>query len=968
MKQFLLVALLFTAFRGLSQSYSFKNYSIADGLAQTQVTAITEDQNGYLWVGTLGGLSRFNGSKFTNYSTEDGLLNNRITALLYQQNELWIGHESGISLYQNKRFKNWNFDKKNVNVSDISYFKKELIISTIGEGLFVLKKDKLQQIKFKETDNNIVRELEQIGESLYLATRSGLYETHDLKTFKKINLSSELNITELKQRHNKLILTTIEGRLYTYDLRKKTLIQTYEFDEMTFTKELLIDKKQQLWVCNSLGLTLFDTNNRVEIINSAKGLPFDALNCIYEDQNGTYWIGSDGKGLFRFAGTHIKYYNSRNGIQSDLITATNQLQNKMIFGTYDQGLIYLQNKRFEQLNLPNNTIWATVLDTWNQLWVGSQNGLFKVLPNNEESFARDVKISSFYKESKQVIWVGSSSGLHKIVNGVYIQSADSTYDLGTIRSIVKYNGTLICGTDGGLFRYNNAKYEVIKNFKKRVSSLKLDEQNKLWIGSEDGLYVYDGQTIKNFPLANQPAAKFINFINYKTNKLYVGTNNGLYVIHTDTKTFTHIGIDEGLINLETNINSSFFDKTGNFWFGTAEGLMQLELGSNETSLNEAQPYLNITSIKVNYELLDEKKYLKNIDKEGVQTISLPYNKNNIIVDLDGVLLKKYAALNYEYWLEGSESGWTPNFSNPMLTLSNISSGEYTLHIRANNGAGKQSNEYRLRIIIRPIFYKTWWFILLVLGTVSLIIYGLLMLRINREKRERYQESLEFKAKLLSLEQQTLNASMNRHFIFNSLNSIQYFINTQDKLSANKFLSNFAKLIRKNLDSSAEDGGLVTLQEELERLELYLSLESMRFKDRFEYHIQIDPKIDLETIKIPSMLFQPYVENSIIHGILPMTERKGKIEVVLQLTENEILVRIDDNGLGIDKSLQQKGLSNGDHKSKGMEITTKRIAILNKINDTRYEIEGPFQLYDENRLINGTRILLKIVVKDLENQD
>jgi LytS/YehU family sensor histidine kinase len=258
--------------------------------------------------------------------------------------------------------------------------------------------------------------------------------------------------------------------------------------------------------------------------------------------------------------------------------------------------------------------------------------------------------------------------------------------------------------------------------------------------------------------------------------------------------------------------------------------------------------------------------------------------------------------------------------------------------------------------------------LLSFGAITLVVYGLFIMRINREKRERYQESLEFKAKLLTLEQQTLNASMNRHFIFNSLNSIQYFINTQDKLSANKFLSNFAKLIRKNLDSSAEDGGLVSLQEELERLELYLSLEAMRFKDRFDYRISIDHRIDTESIKIPSMLFQPYVENSIIHGILPMNDQKGKIEVVLKLEHNKLLVQIDDNGVGIDKSLQNKGLTSGDHQSKGMEITSKRIDILNKINETHYDIQGPFQRYDENRLINGTRVLLKITLKDLENQN
>ena len=103
----------------------------------------------------------------------------------------------------------------------------------------------------------------------------------------------------------------------------------------------------------------------------------------------------------------------------------------------------------------------------------------------------------------------------------------------------------------------------------------------------------------------------------------------------------------------------------------------------------------------------------------------------------------------------------------------------------------------------------------------------------------------YKSKLLALEQQSLNASMNRHFIFNALNSIQYYINTQDKLSANKYLTSFAKLIRKNLDSSSSGKSLVPLTDELERLELYITLEHMRFQNKFEYKINIGQDIDID---------------------------------------------------------------------------------------------------------------------------
>ena len=148
----------------------------------------------------------------------------------------------------------------------------------------------------------------------------------------------------------------------------------------------------------------------------------------------------------------------------------------------------------------------------------------------------------------------------------------------------------------------------------------------------------------------------------------------------------------------------------------------------------------------------------------------------------------------------------------------------------------------------------------------------------------------YKSNLLDLEQQTLNASMNRHFIFNALNSIQYFINTQDKISANKYLTSFAKLIRKNLDSSSSGNNLIPLSDELERLELYLSLEHMRFQSKFDYNIFIQPKVTSESILVPAMFMQPFVENSIWHGVLPM-EKKGEINISIEVTlEKEIRIK------------------------------------------------------------------------------
>ena len=206
--------------------------------------------------------------------------------------------------------------------------------------------------------------------------------------------------------------------------------------------------------------------------------------------------------------------------------------------------------------------------------------------------------------------------------------------------------------------------------------------------------------------------------------------------------------------------------------------------------------------------------------------------------------------------------------------------------------------------------------------------------------------------------------MNRHFIFNSLNSIQYFINTSDKLSANKYLTNFAKLIRKNLDSSNENNTLVTLAQEIERIELYLSLESMRFKDRFDFTIDT-LNIDLDAVMIPAMLIQPFVENSIIHGVLPNENKKGKIVVKVTEEGEYLTILVEDNGIGIENSLAQKGQFEGDHKSQGMEITFKRIDLIRKVSNQSLELIGPTQINEENGSIKGTRVLLKIRKENLE---
>ena len=344
---------------------------------------------------------------------------------------------------------------------------------------------------------------------------------------------------------------------------------------------------------------------------------------------------------------------------------------------------------------------------------------------------------------------------------------------------------------------------------------------------------------------------------------------------------------------------------------------------------------------------------------------LPYDKNHLTFDFIGINLKDPEGVSYEYRLLGAEEEWSPISQTNYATYSFIGHGEYDFEVRATNNSGEWSNVERIRIVILPPFWLTWWFIMMSIILGVLIVVLIFQTRIKSIKQKQDNERLSFKNRLLFLEQQSLNASMNRHFIFNSLNSIQYFINSSNKLAANKYLTSFAKLIRKNLDSSASDNFIVTLQEEIERIELYLSLEKMRFEGKFDYVIDVEDDIPTEVLEIPSMLLQPFVENSIIHGVLPLN-KEGLVEIKIYKEFGYLVFEVVDDGIGIDNSQEMKKVKSEDHhESMGMEITSRRVELIRRLTGENLMIIGPYQLNNQDGKSCGTKVIIKI---NVENQD
>lgn len=249
--------------------------------------------------------------------------------------------------------------------------------------------------------------------------------------------------------------------------------------------------------------------------------------------------------------------------------------------------------------------------------------------------------------------------------------------------------------------------------------------------------------------------------------------------------------------------------------------------------------------------------------------------------------------------------------------------------------------------------------LLVFGSSGLLLLSLavFILLLSRAKINAKRRISEMNRKISEITQANLRQQMNPHFIFNTLNSIQYYMYQHDKLATNNYLTKFSSLMRKVLENSQHTS--VPLRDELDALNLYLELETIRFKDKFDYKITIDEEIDPLLYKVPTMLIQPYVENSICHGLMPR-ENKGKLKIDLKLENEYISCIIEDNGIGREAAEEKKRKNENNHNSLGTQIVSSRLDLVNALYGTSLKTTYT-DLRNENGEPAGTRVEIQIPI-------
>lgn len=982
MKKFFFFLFIGGSLTAFSQQYNFINYSIEDGLAQSQVRAICQDDDGYIWMGTLGGVSRFDGVKFQNFSTNDGLINNQIYSIYKDsQGKIWVGSLGGVSVYNGLNFQNHEFKEelnKNYVRSITEDHEGNMWFGTDGGGVVLYSDSELTYFNLNNGGgSNYVRNVFCDKENnIWLSTKNGVSIINKGEEYIVSDTLPAVNASQIFIEEDGTVWCSTFGD-GVWKINKEGVMK-YTVSSGLISNHIrgVVQRKDgTLWFVSKAGISKFDRNH-FRNFTTNDGLVNNNIRSVIEDFEENLFFGTDGGGVIKFTNEDFISYSENDGLSSSLIMSMVEDKNQNLwFSTYGKGVSKFDGEEYQHFDvddgLGNNTVWCSLLDHEGDVWFGTSNG-FSVY--NEQHFKtyskeqglKSKRVYALSEDEEGNIWVGTREGFsvwnrkHDTIAN-YIEQDEVSRNVRFIYN-ENQNDIWLCSSDG-LLKYN-LKQQEIKKYTTQdglpdnsVMSILKDRNNVLWVGTNNGLAYMDKDRFHPVKLPDNYASNNINFLKLdKYNQLWIGTNYGLYMAYIkegksvyklDFIRFSNL---DGLKSLECNQNASFIDKSDNLWFGTSQALMKHPLKKQIS--NEVKPKVKLVDVRLFFEKQDWAEYFnKQQDSTNVpQNMVLKYNKNHLTFDFIGVCHKSPDKVKYKFKLDGFDEDWQPITTANFVTYSNLPFGEYTFQLSATTDLQNWTEPIRFDFKITPPFWFTWWFYLVsVLFIVTVFWWG-----INRkrkvETRKKETQSIVDRSKMLVLEHQALNASMNRHFIFNSLNSIQYYINRQDKMSANKYLSSFAKLIRKNLDSS-----LVTevyIDEEIERINLYLKLEQMRFQDKFTYKVNFDKSIEPQTIKIPSMLLQPFIENSIWHGILPMNE-SGHIDINVKKETDRLIIEVVDNGIGIQASLESKKEKKQHHTSKGMSLTKGRIDLMSKMSNRDCFMEGPKQIYDQNNKVSGT---------------
>jgi hypothetical protein len=676
---------------------------------------------------------------------------------------------------------------------------------------------------------------------------------------------------------------------------------------MSYTKNLFafyynLKKREIYFLIILLFFSLFSKGQSTynQEFTTIKNLPKLTITEIKQDQIGYLWLATQ-KDLFQFDGMNFKKYSIKNELQADKINTLSIKKDSLFIGTDNLLTIKVRNK-FSHFNSKKiNKI---------------------IFQNNITYIATDEGIYYFNKDYLQPIQINTK------------------LDFAKINDISYHGNSFYIASNRGFWKIK----QLIKP--QKIQQLNVKNYNSLFSNDEDLIAVLNTNKIDIY--TNAALQKEINIItgisaiSKINNELWIASeNDGIDIIDAKNYSFKR-KINKYNSKLKSNtISTIFTDYQKNSWISTKEnGLITYK----NTLKNNQKPTVFIEDIKVNYQSLDS------INPNKYNSIlNLKASQSNVTFNYKTIAILSKKKIEYRWKLNNETSNWS---SKDLVNFRNLKPGNYTFSIQSRIINNDQSDFKRFTFFIDIPFYKKAWFIVTATTVLSsfLLLFIFVYIRNIKRKNANKIAALELKNHLLSLEQKALQLQMNPHFIFNVLNGIKAAGNSGNTNEMNVTISKFASLLRSILNNSRKED--VSLSEEINTIKNYIELEQNMSSNSFNYQIKtLLNNIDAEEILIPSMLLQPFIENSIKHGIQSI-KKDGLITIKFEVKNNFLHCSIDDNGIGLLKAKNNKK----QHKSIAIKVNKERIENLSDKNSfTIKELK-------EHESIIGTRVWFKIPLK------
>jgi len=724
---YVLILIFFCVPISNSQQLPFSHLSISDGLEDTVIFAIEQDQKGFLWITTRTGINRFDGEQFWRYGEDEGLPHNLARDILkIADGTLWVAGERGVAWFDGEKFITLpDWPEKTTARAFQQARDGSLWVATYGSGVLqVSTGDNPKIIKQYNTDTGLPSN----------NVRTIFIDTNDDKWLGLSNNAvlikdETIQIVELKTKQSEIrtIYQHHDGEIWVGTRHGVAFYNGENFVRLEFDVDLsqqtinsiTLDHSKNVWIATrGNGVYKIDIDGKVTHLDMSDGLPDNSINTIFQDNENNMWFGTYGGGIARLSTSKVVNWKAQTGLPNPNVYAIAEDKNACIWiGTNGNGVSKLCNGEFSHITkddgLAHNKVLSTIIDNNGDPWFGTLDGISHL---HNQSFVSYGEINGMAgMVSYQIIqvddgsyWIATNNGLNHMVNGRFIQygKSEGLPDNRVNRILQSNTGGLWLATANGLSKFNDGKFTnwttddgLPANF---INDLYEEKSGGLWIATNNGLGFFQDGEFKKWTSKDGLSHNNATVILPGNNgDIWVGTNRGVSIFNGEN--FTVITSREGLVFDLINRGAGYRDPHGNLWFGTGEGMSRFASDYKTGASNP--PPVHLLSVRNNTKVINtlEKPIIKQ------QNSSLHF-------DYSAISFQRAPDVRYRYRLSTGENEEWRETRIRELRIESLAAGDYTFEVTARIGQGQWNiKPATFSFTISPPFWQTIWFGLMVLA-------------------------------------------------------------------------------------------------------------------------------------------------------------------------------------------------------------------------------------------------------------